>query len=1357
LQTLTELRMLVFAGGTHLTDAALPHLLKLEKLESLTFHVGPGYLTAARLGDLGKLPRLRALGLAGSEWPGSQMVDALLKLEKLEFLSFIGHPGPIAASLPDLAKLPRLKTLCLGGDEWPGSETVDALAKLPHLRELYLDYPVTPGKEQPDVAALQAALPNCRIETDPQAWSEVYAEWVSELRGHAHAHVDPDRRAAEWVVSIGGKGLLKIGGQGQDLGFGPDSKLPEEPFHVTRVNLGENSRVTDAGLANLTGLSQLKFIQLEGTPTTDAGLAHLADLPSLRVLFLGRTAVSDAGMQHVGKLTGLLFLHLSGTKVTDRGLEHLAGLVNLVGLTLPDSTVGDDGLRCLEDLTELRVLGWDGMTDAGLRHLLKLENLEWLTLRFTRPGSTTAGLEHLAKLPRLKMLALFGPPWTGSNVVETLAKFPSLRELYYIAGADTPEPDVAALKKALPNCRVETRNEAHFAASSWLSRTLAYGDLPDSLPGPDRRAAEWVQSIGGKLGLMVDGESANVVPNDELPRTPFHVTLVQLAENAAVTDASLTNLAGLSDLAYLDLSHTPTTDAVLAYLTDLPSLWRLSLAGTPITDVGLGHVGKLKGLTSLSINSTKVTDRGLEHLVGLGNLRFLNLMGTSISDDGLRHLQGLTELRMLVLAGGTHITDAGLPHLLKLEKLENLCLTVRPGRVTAAGLADLAKLPRLKALCLAVTEWPGSQTVDALAKLPHLRELYLNYEEPDVAALRAALPNCRIEADPKAWNPAITRLHNEAPWYGQQPEAEAAGDIDPDRRAAEWVLEIGGLVRVLAEGRTREITSISDFNEMVSDTGGQFELTVVLLDHNPLVNDASLSNLHGLEGLKALYLAGTQVTDAGLEDIARFRQMGCLSLGGTKVTDAGLVHLRGMQELALLTLWNTRVKGAGLAQLVELPRLADLSIDSAQLPGSMEYLTRLPKLTALKVPDPGMDDGLLQRLTALKNLTELCLGTDAKVTDHGIAAFRSALPNCRITRVSEEIAEEYQLDQAVPAKPAAESAGDIDPDRRAAEWVLSIGGEMDLMVDGEHYGDPKGKLPQKPFHVTFVSLAENPYATDAGLANLAGLSQLHTLLLERTPITDAGLAHIANLQSLRLLNVQGTRVGDAGLGHVAKLKALTSLSLGNTKVTGRGLESLVGLGDLRALNIAGTTVADDDLRWLENLTELRMLCLNDTCVSDAGLQHLLKLGRLDVLTLRQGNALTMAGLRELERLPRLRALCLFGPWVGSGALETLTKSPHLRELYYFVDPGTPEPDVAALQRALPDCRVETRAEAWKPTYMRYFGKPAGEPDPLPAPDRRAAGVEGVPGANAQPSAGGGPSEAEGDAKPQEPASPEPAE
>ena len=54
-------------------------------------------------------------------------------------------------------------------------------------------------------------------------------------------------------------------------------------------------------------------------------------------------------------------------------------------------------------------------------------------------------------------------------------------------------------------------------------------------------------------------------------------------------------------------------------------------------------------------------------------------------------------------------------------------------------------------------------------------------------------------------------------------------------------------------------------------------------------------------------------------------------------------------------------------------------------------------------------------------------------------------------------------------------------------------------------------------------------ADDAGLKELAGLTQLQTLCLYRTQVTGAGLKELAGLKQLQTLNLVGTEVTDAGL------------------------------------------------------------------------------------------------------------------------------------------------------------------------------------------------------------------------------------
>ena len=75
---------------------------------------------------------------------------------------------------------------------------------------------------------------------------------------------------------------------------------------------------------------------------------------------------------------------------------------------------------------------------------------------------------------------------------------------------------------------------------------------------------------------------------------------------------------------------------------------------------------------------------------------------------------------------------------------------------------------------------------------------------------------------------------------------------------------------------------------------------------------------------------------------------------------------------------------------------------------------------------------------------------------------------------------------AVSAKGSTKSAkmpATTDPDRRAAEYVLSIGGGVTIKEKYEERDVTKvGDLPPTPFVITRVHLAWNETATDSGLA-----------------------------------------------------------------------------------------------------------------------------------------------------------------------------------------------------------------------------------------------------------------------------------
>ncbi|MCE9567515.1 MAG: hypothetical protein K8U57_36410 [Planctomycetes bacterium] len=109
--------------------------------------------------------------------------------------------------------------------------------------------------------------------------------------------------------------------------------------------------------------------------------------------------------------------------------------------------------------------------------------------------------------------------------------------------------------------------------------------------------------------------------------------------------------------------------------------------------------------------------------------------------------------------------------------------------------------------------------------------------------------------------------------------------------------------------------------------------------------------------------------------------------------------------------------------------------------------------------------------------------------------------------------------------------------------------------------------PGKP--VVKVELWESEL-TDAGLKELAPLTQLTSLSIGGTKITDAGLKELAHFSDLTTLSLRETAVTDVGLKELANLKKLSELGLNETKITDVGLKELANIKTLRDLTLPST-------------------------------------------------------------------------------------------------------------------------------------------------------------------------------------------
>jgi mono/diheme cytochrome c family protein/uncharacterized membrane protein len=104
-----------------------------------------------------------------------------------------------------------------------------------------------------------------------------------------------------------------------------DAQLRElEPIApaIQWLDLGQTA-VTDAGLAPLAAMKNLRRLQLDHTAITDAGLAHLSSLTQLESLNLHRTAITDAGLPALKSLSRLRSIYLWQTHVTPAAAQAL--------------------------------------------------------------------------------------------------------------------------------------------------------------------------------------------------------------------------------------------------------------------------------------------------------------------------------------------------------------------------------------------------------------------------------------------------------------------------------------------------------------------------------------------------------------------------------------------------------------------------------------------------------------------------------------------------------------------------------------------------------------------------------------------------------------------------------------------------------------------------------------------------------------------------------------------------------------------------------------------------------------------------------------------------------------------------
>jgi serine/threonine protein kinase/Leucine-rich repeat (LRR) protein len=807
-------------------------------------------------------------------------------------------------------------------------------------------------------------------------WARPNASSSSRAPVESTDSTNPDRQAAEYVLGVGGTVTID---DGQEHSVSAKEKLPIGSWTLRSINL-YGKQVDQAGLRELSGLTDLVSLDLGDTKVTDATLKELSGLTSLSWLAIPGTLLTDAGLKELAGLTNIEQVALQNTKLTDAGLVHLKAWTKLSSLGINDTQI----------------------SDAGLTHFKDFKNLTALHLHNT--SMSDLGLEYLADCPKLVSLKI-----TNTKVTE--------------AG-------VKKLSAALPECRIE-----------WD------GGVIETAVSPDRRAAEYVLSMGGTVKITEKGMERPATAIGELPRGAFELTSVILGQNEKVSESGLAAFKDCKNLTTLHLFVISVTPAGMSHFRNCTKITNLSLYGTQSSDAALAHFRDCKQLTLLDLTYTQVSDLGLSYFKDCKDLRSLNLRGTLVTDAGMAHFKDCRNLESLVL-DGTKVTDAGMAHFKDRKNLSQLSLVdtnvtdaglvnfknctnltgldLRNTPVSDAGLVHLQDCKGIASLYLGNTamgdaglaffkdcknliylQLTSTQVSDAglvhLQNFKNLHHLSLGHTRvsdaglPDLALLSSVqglvLTGARVSRQ------GFEQIRAALP-HGSRTDHPDLGVFwsEPNRSAAESLLALGGSIEIGKPG-VAETYAVKTATDLPADYFQVRRVSLAgvatpldkLAELWPLLSALSFAEFDQLESLD---LSG--ITGLNYDFLVPIHGLQELSLANAGLNDVSLVQLPKLPALKRLVLDGNEIRSEGLAHLSSRSELIDLSLGC---PSIVDLIARnladLKHVKRLSLAGSGLTDAGIKHLAGLTNLESLDLRR-TKVTTTGIDGLKAALPGCRI-------------------------------------------------------------------------------------------------------------------------------------------------------------------------------------------------------------------------------------------------------------------------------------------------------------------------------------------------------------------------
>ena len=206
----------------------------------------------------------------------------------------------------------------------------------------------------------------------------------------------------------------------------------------------DNDNPSDAALAHVGRLPNVRTLLLSDTQATDASLVHLKNLSKLQCLYMwDASAVTDTGVEQLRNLKQLEQIHISGSGITDESMKLFASLPNIRKLSLQNNRFSNDALKYAGKAMRLETLVVGSVSrtvarsgdvyglgdpsqctidDDGLAYISGLANLAHLGVQGSKIQGS--GFRHLDGLKNLKTIWIGVPPQPHAG--ELIAKIPGL-------------------------------------------------------------------------------------------------------------------------------------------------------------------------------------------------------------------------------------------------------------------------------------------------------------------------------------------------------------------------------------------------------------------------------------------------------------------------------------------------------------------------------------------------------------------------------------------------------------------------------------------------------------------------------------------------------------------------------------------------------------------------------------------------------------------------------------------------------------------------------------------------------------------------------------------------------------------